>query len=66
VKNAEHNFRPRALFKLYQHTCNQRCCGQWLGLTEALLNHELCLDCQLRLSVDLVALTSKQDVRHAS
>jgi hypothetical protein len=53
--------------KLYQRTCNQRCCcGQWLGLTEALLNHELCLDCQLRLSVDLVALTSKQEVRHAS
>ena len=53
--------------KLYQYICNQRCCcGQWLGLTEALLNHELCLDCQLRLSVDLVALTSKQEVRHAS
>ena len=53
--------------KLYQRTCNQRrCCGQWLGLTEALLNHELCLDCQLRLSVDLVALTSKREVRHAS
>ena len=53
--------------KLYQRTCNQRCCcGQWLGLAEALLNHELCLDCQLRLSVGLVALTSKQEVRHAS
>jgi len=53
--------------KLYQRTCNQRCCcGQWLGLTEALLNHELCLDCQLWLSVDLVAITSRQEVRHAS
>ena len=53
--------------KLYQRTCAQRCCcGQWLGLTEALLNDELCLDCQLRLSVDLVVLASKQEVRHAS
>jgi len=53
--------------KLYQRTCNQRCCcGQWLGLTEALLNDDLCLDCQLRLSFDLVALTSKREVRHAS
>jgi len=53
--------------KLYQRTCNQRCCcGKWLGLTEALLNLELGLDCQLRLSVDLVALTSKREVRHAS
>jgi hypothetical protein len=51
--------------KLYQRTCSQRCCGQWLGLTEGLLNHELCLDCELRLSVDLVALTSKREVRHA-
>jgi hypothetical protein len=53
--------------KLYQHTCNQRCCcGQWPGLTEGLLNHELCLDCQRRLSVDLVALASKREVRHVS
>jgi hypothetical protein len=52
--------------KLYQRTCTQRCrCGQWLGLTEALLNDELCRDCQLRLSVDLVVLASKQEVRHA-
>ena len=53
--------------KLYQSTCNQRCCcGKWLGLTEAPLNDELCLDCQLRQSVDLVALASKQEVRYAS
>jgi hypothetical protein len=53
--------------KLYQRTCTQRCgCGQWLGLTEALLNDELCLDGQLRLSVDLVVLTSKQEMHHAS
>jgi hypothetical protein len=53
--------------KLHQRTCNPRCCcGQWLGLTEALLNHELCLDCPLRLSGDLLALTSEREVRHAS
>ena len=53
--------------KLYQRTCNQPCCcGQRLERTEALLSYELYLDCQLRLSADLVALTSKREVRHAS
>jgi len=53
--------------KRYQHTCNQRCCcGQWLGLTEALPNHDLSLVCQVRLSVNLVAFISKEEVRHAS
>jgi hypothetical protein len=53
--------------KLYQHTCNRRCCcGQWPGVTEGSLDHELCLDCQGRLSVDRAALISKQEVRHAS